>query len=56
MSMLELNRVKKSFGDNPVIRDISLSVEHGDVVITTMAMFMIGNHFFNDILRASLNF
>ena len=32
MSMLELNRVKKSFGDNPVIRDISLSVEQGDVV------------------------
>ncbi len=33
MSMLELNRVKKSFGDNPVIRDISLSVNQGDVVV-----------------------
>ena len=32
MSMLELNRVKKSFGDHPVIRDISLSVDPGDVV------------------------
>ena len=32
MSMLEMNRVKKSFGDNPVIRDISLSVDQGDVV------------------------
>ena len=32
MSMLELSHVRKAFGDNPVIRDISLSVDQGDVV------------------------
>ena len=32
MSVLELKQVKKSFGDHPVIRDISLSVDQGDVV------------------------
>ena len=32
MSMLELSHVKKSFKENPVIRDISISVEQGDVV------------------------
>ena len=32
MSMLELRHVKKSFKENPVIRDISISVEQGDVV------------------------
>ena len=32
MSTLTLSHVRKSFGDNPVIRDISLSVEQGDVV------------------------
>ena len=33
MSMLELSHVKKSFKENPVIRDISISVEQGDVVV-----------------------
>ncbi len=32
MSTLELNHVRKRFGDHPVIRDISLRVEQGDVV------------------------
>ena len=32
MSVLELKQVKKRFGDHPVIRDISLSVDQGDVV------------------------
>ena len=32
MSMLELSHVKKNFDGNPVIRDISLSVNQGDVV------------------------
>ena len=32
MSMLELSHVRKAFGENQVIRDISLSVEQGDVV------------------------
>ena len=32
MSILTLSHVRKSFGDNPVIRDISLEVNQGDVV------------------------
>lgn len=32
MKVLELNHVKKSFGDLAVIKDISLSVEEGEVV------------------------
>ena len=30
--------------------------EEGVVVITTMAMFMIGNNYFNDILRVQSEF
>ncbi len=32
MKVLELNNIKKSFGDNEVLKDISLSVEKGEVV------------------------
>ena len=30
--------------------------EEGAAVITTTAMFMIGNHYFNDILRVQSEF
>ena len=32
MKLLEMNHIKKSFGDLPVLHDISLSVEEGQVV------------------------
>ena len=32
MSLLEIKNLKKSFGDNVVLKDISLSVERGDVL------------------------
>ncbi|MFI3236583.1 MAG: amino acid ABC transporter ATP-binding protein [Lachnospiraceae bacterium] len=32
MNILEMNHVKKSFGDNQVLKDISLKVEEGQVV------------------------
>lgn len=32
MSLLEIKNLKKSFGDNVVLKDISLSVEQGDVL------------------------
>ena len=32
MSMLEIRNVRKSFGDNPVLKDISLEVNKGDVI------------------------
>ena len=32
MSLLEIKNLKKSFGDNVVLKDISLSVEKGDVL------------------------
>lgn len=32
MKLLELNHVEKSFGDLPVIKDISMSVEEGEIV------------------------
>lgn len=32
MKLLELNHVEKSFGDLPVIRDISMSVDEGEIV------------------------
>ena len=32
MNLLEMNHVRKSFGDNEVLRDISLSVREGEVV------------------------
>ena len=30
--MFTLSHVKKSFGDNPVLRDVSIKVNDGDVV------------------------
>ena len=32
MSLLELNNIKKTFADNKVLKDISLSVEEGEIV------------------------
>ena len=32
MKVLELNHVEKSFGDLPVIKDISLEVEEGEIL------------------------
>lgn len=32
MKLLELNHVEKSFGDLPVLKDISMSVEDGEIV------------------------
>ena len=32
MKLLELNHVEKSFGDLSVIKDISMSVEEGEIV------------------------
>ena len=32
MSLLEIKNLKKSFGDNVVLKDISLSVEKGEVL------------------------
>lgn len=32
MKLLEMNNIKKSFGDNHVLKDISISVEEGEVV------------------------
>ncbi|MBE6935606.1 MAG: amino acid ABC transporter ATP-binding protein [Ruminococcaceae bacterium] len=32
MKLLEMNHIKKSFGDNQVLKDFSLSVEKGEVV------------------------
>ena len=32
MNMLELKNVHKQFGDNVVLKDVSLKVEKGDVV------------------------
>lgn len=32
MKILEMNHIKKSFGDNQVLKDISLSVDEGEVV------------------------
>ena len=32
MKLLEMNHVKKSFDDNTVLKNISLSVEEGEVV------------------------
>ena len=32
MSLLTINHMKKSFGDLPVIKDVSLNVEEGEVV------------------------
>ncbi len=32
MSVLEINHIKKSFGDNEVLHDISLSIEQGEII------------------------
>ena len=32
MSLLEMKHIKKEFGGMPVIRDISLSVEQGEIL------------------------
>ena len=32
MSLLEIKNLKKSFGDNVVLKDISLSVDKGEVL------------------------
>ena len=32
MSIVSLEHIHKSFGDNPVLRDISISVDKGEVV------------------------
>ena len=33
MSLLEMKHIKKEFGGMPVIRDISLSVEQGEILV-----------------------
>ena len=44
-------------GKSTVIKAImGLLGEEGLVVLTTMAMFMIGNNYFNDILRVQSEF
>ena len=32
MSVIEVSHLKKSFGENDVLHDISFSINHGDVI------------------------
>ena len=43
MKLLELNHVEKSFGDLKVLKDISMSVEDGEIV-SIIAPIHAGNH------------
>ena len=47
MKVLNMNNIKKSFGENEVLKDISLSVERGEVVavIGNLAVFRCHDKF-----------
>lgn len=47
---------RKHIPDELFARQLDRFGEEGVVVITTMAMFMIGNNYFNDILRVQSEF
>lgn len=49
-------RNHKAIPDDLLRRLLERFGEEGLVVITTMAMFMIGNNYFNDILRVQSEF
>ena len=49
-------RNHKAIPDDLLRRLLECFGEEGLVVITTMAMFMIGNNYFNDILRVQSEF